>query len=155
STEFRSDIPYSRTILNQLGESYRKLRNTARFVLGNLYDFNPEQHRLASAALTELDRWALARLGEMTHRVRPAYENYEFHVVFRQLLEFATADLSAMYLDVLKDRLYCDGAESASRRAAQAVLYAIGRALATLAAPILCFTAEEIWSHLRRRAGDG
>jgi isoleucyl-tRNA synthetase len=154
STEFRSDIPYSRTILNQLGESYRKLRNTARFVLGNLFDFDSERHRLAGAALTELDRWALARLGDVTHRVRQAYENYEFHVVFRQLLDYVTADLSAMYLDVLKDRLYCDGADSASRRAAQAVLYAIGRALATLAAPILCFTAEEIWGHLPRGGDD-
>jgi isoleucyl-tRNA synthetase len=154
STEFRSDIPYSRTILNQLGESYRKLRNTARFVLGNLHDFDPERHRLAGAALAELDRWALARLGDVTHKVRHAYESYELHNVFRLLLDYVTVDLSATYLDVLKDRLYCDGADSASRRAAQAVLYAIGRALATLAAPILCFTSDEVWSHLPRHADD-
>jgi isoleucyl-tRNA synthetase len=154
STEFRSDIPYSKTILNQLGESYRKYRNTARFVLGNLYDFDPETHRLASAQLTELDRYALARLGDVIADVRRAYDHYEFHAVFRRLLDYITVELSAFYLDVIKDRLYCDPPASASRRAAQTVLYAIGRALATLAAPILCFTAEDVWAYLPRRDGD-
>jgi isoleucyl-tRNA synthetase len=154
STEFRSDIPYSRTILTQLGESYRKLRNTARFILGNLFDHDAEQNRLEGAALTELDRYALARLGHLIHDVRRAYDEYAFHSVFRLLLDYVTIELSAFYLDVLKDRLYCDGADSTSRRAAQVVLYAIGRALATLSAPILCFTAEDVWSHLPRRSDD-
>jgi isoleucyl-tRNA synthetase len=154
STEFRSDIPYSRTILTQLGESYRKIRNTCRFILGNLHDFDPEAHPLAEAELTELDRHALGRLGELVHEVRAAYDAYELHSVFRLLLDYVTLELSAFYLDVIKDRLYCDPAGSGSRRAAQAVVYAIGRALATLAAPILCFTAEEVWTHLPRRADD-
>ena len=154
STEFRSDIPYSRTILTQLGESYRKYRNTCRFVLGNLHDFDPEKHPLAEAELSELDRYALARLGDVVAEVRRAYDAYEFHGVFRTLLDYLTVELSAFYLDVIKDRLYCDPTDSPSRRAAQTVLYTIGRALATLAAPILCFTAEDVWSHLPRRAGD-
>jgi isoleucyl-tRNA synthetase len=154
SSEFRNDIAYSRTILNQLGEAYRKYRNTLRFVLGNLYDFDPERHTLADADLTDLDRWAMARLGDVVARVRRAYDEYEFHTVFRTLLDYVTVDLSAFYLDVIKDRLYCDGADSSGRRAAQTVVYAIGRALATLAAPILVFTAEDIWQYLPKRAGD-
>ncbi len=154
SVEFRGDMPYSRTILNQLGESYRKYRNTCRFILGNLYDHAPDEHPLATAELSELDRFALARLGHMVAEVRRAYDAYEFHQVFRVLLDYITVELSAFYLDIIKDRLYCDPAGSASRRGAQAVLYAIGRALATLAAPILCFTAEDVWSHLPRRADD-
>jgi isoleucyl-tRNA synthetase len=154
STEFRSDIPYSRTILNQLGESYRKYRNTCRFILGNLYDFDPEANPLNDAELGDLDRYALARLGDVVAEVRRAYDAYEFHAVFRALLDYITVELSAFYLDVIKDRLYCDPAGSRSRRGAQIVLYAIGRALATLTAPILCFTAEDVWAHLPRRAGD-
>jgi isoleucyl-tRNA synthetase len=154
STEFRSDIPYSRTILNQLGESYRKLRNTFRFLLGNLHDYDPARHPLDRAQLTELDRYALARLRNLVHEIRRAYDGYEFHVVYRQLMDYVTTELSAFYMDVLKDRLYCDGADSASRRAAQAVLYQVVRALATLSAPILCFTAEEVWGHLAREDGD-
>jgi isoleucyl-tRNA synthetase len=154
STEFRTDIPYSRTILNQLGESYRKFRNTCRFVLGNLYDFDPAAHNLATAELQDLDRYALARLGDVVARVRRAYDEYEFHVVFRTLLDYVTVDLSAFYLDVIKDRLYCDAAASATRRAAQSTIYAVGRALAALAAPILCFTAEEVWEHVPKRPGD-
>jgi isoleucyl-tRNA synthetase len=154
STEFRTDIPYSRTILNQLGESYRKFRNTCRFILGNLHDYRPDEHPLATAALSELDRYALARLGDTVAEVRRAYDAYEFHVVFRVLLDYITVELSALYLDVIKDRLYCDPAGAPSRRAAQATLYAIGRALATLTAPILCFTAEDVWAHLPRHGDD-
>jgi isoleucyl-tRNA synthetase len=154
SCEFRTDITYSRKILDQLGESYRKYRNTCRFLLGNLAGFDPARHSLKAAALTEVDRYAVARLGDVVHRVRKAYEDYEFHVVVRTLLDYVTVDLSAFYLDVLKDRLYCDAADDPGRRAAQAVCYAITRALATLAAPVLCFTAEDVWRHLPRRADD-
>ena len=154
STEFRSDITYSRTILNQLGESYRKLRNTCRFLLGNLHDFDAAAHPLERAALTELDRYALARLRNLVQDIRRAYDAYEFHVVYRQLMDYVTLELSAFYMDVLKDRLYCDGKTSPSRRAAQAVLYQVVRSLATLAAPILCFTAEEVWGYLPRQDGD-
>src|SRR5262249_30912497 len=154
STEFRSDIPYSKTILNQLGESYRKLRNTYRFLLMNLYDFEPSAHPLERAELTELDRYAMARLRNLVDEVRRAYDEYQFHVVYRPLMDSVTVELSAFSLDVLKDRLSCDGPDSASRRAAQAVMHEIARSLAALAAPILCFTAEEVWDYLPHDGDD-
>jgi isoleucyl-tRNA synthetase len=123
-------------------------------VLGNLYDFDPSQHQVAEADMSDLDRYALARLDDLCARVRKAYDDYEFHVVFRALVDYVTVELSAFYLDVTKDRLYCDGPGWKSRRAAQTVLWRMGRALATLAAPILCFTAEDVWRYLPRAAGD-
>jgi isoleucyl-tRNA synthetase len=158
STEFRSDIAYSQTILDGLSEWYRKLRNTARFLLGNLKDFDPDRHARAELetqdAFAGIDRYLLARLDVVVARARKAYEQYELHIVHRLLVDFVTVDLSALYSDVTKDRLYCDAADSPARRAAQVVLYECLRALATLAAPILCFTAEDIWSYMPRRAGD-
>jgi isoleucyl-tRNA synthetase len=154
STEFRSDIPYSKNLFAQLAEAYRKYRNTCRYVLSNLFDFDPARHTLDHAELQPLDRRALARLGDVVFEVRRAYAAYELTTVFRTLLDYVTVDLSAVYLDVVKDRLYCDAADSPSRRAAQTVLYAIGRALAKLAAPILCFTAEDVWKHLPKMADD-
>ena len=158
ATEFRSDIAYSQTILDGLSEWYRKLRNTARFLLGNLKDFDPDRFGRAALeardAFTGIDRYLLARLDVVVARARKAYEAYELHVVHRLLVEFVTVDLSALYSDVTKDRLYCDAADALPRRAVQVVLYECLRALATLAAPILCFTAEDIWSYMPRRAGD-
>jgi isoleucyl-tRNA synthetase len=148
--DFRSDIAYSRGHLTQLGESYRKIRNTVRFLLGNLKGFPPD----ASGELDLLDRAILERLAEFSERVRQAYDAYEFHVVLRLLLELCTIDLSALYLDVRKDRLYCDPANAPLRRGTQSVLYRAVRVLTTHMAPILCFTAEEVWSHLSKRAGD-
>jgi isoleucyl-tRNA synthetase len=154
SEDFRSDVTYSRQHLAQLGEAYRKIRNTCRFVLGNLADFSPGHDTLTLPALLPLDRYALARLGEVVAEVRRGYEAYEFHVVLRTLVEYCAVDLSAFYFDILKDRLYCDGAQSQGRRSAQTVLYQIGRALATLAAPVLAFTAEDVWRHLPRMPDD-
>jgi isoleucyl-tRNA synthetase len=153
STEFRTDIPYSETILKGLTDWYRKLRNTCRFLLGNLHDFDPNAHGLDGAALTELDRYTLAQLGDMVARVRRAYDAFEFHVVHRTLVDFVS-EFSALYMDVVKDRLYSDAPDAPGRRAAQVVLYNVLRSLATLTAPILCFTAEDIWRHMPRRAGD-
>jgi isoleucyl-tRNA synthetase len=158
STEFRSDITYSQTILDGLSEWYRKLRNTARFLLGNLKDFDPDRYHRADFenrdALCGIDHYLLARLDVVVARARKAYEAYELHVVHRLLVEFVTVDLSALYSDVTKDRLYCHAVDAPARRAAQVVLYECLRGLATLAAPILCFTAEDIWSYMPRRAGD-
>jgi isoleucyl-tRNA synthetase len=154
STEFRSDIPFSVALLRGLTEWYRKFRNTARFLLGNLHDFAPDRHAVDRVALTAIDRYALARLGDLIARVRAAYDAFEFHVVYRALVDYVAVDLSALYLDVIKDRLYSEAADSAARRAAQAVLYAIARSLATLSAPIMCFTAEEVWRHLPRKKDD-
>jgi isoleucyl-tRNA synthetase len=154
SVEFRGDMPYSRKILDQLGESYRKYRNSSRFVLGNLYDFDPATDRVPAVQLEDVDLWALERLGALVEQVRRAYHDYEFHTAFRALIDYVTVDLSAVYFDIIKDRLYCDLPSSHRRRSTQTVLLEIGRALATLAAPILCFTAEDVWTHLPRRAGD-
>jgi isoleucyl-tRNA synthetase len=158
ATEFRADITYSQTILDGLSEWYRKLRNTARFLLGNLKGFDPDRYHRADLetkdAFAGIDRYLLARLDVVVARARKAYEAYELHIVHRLLVDFVTVDLSALYSDVTKDRLYCNAVDSVPRRAAQVVLYECLRALAVIAAPILCFTAEDIWSHMPRRADD-
>ncbi len=156
STDFRTDIPYSQALLDGLAEWYRKLRNTARFLLGNLADFTPDQHDRAVVASHGLavDRHVLARIDDLVARVVAAYERYELHVVHRALVDFVTVELSAFYGDVTKDRLYTDAVDAPRRRAAQVVQYEAARAITLLSAPILCFTAEDIWRHLPRRQGD-
>jgi isoleucyl-tRNA synthetase len=154
SIEFRNDMPYSQAILDGLAEWYRKFRNSARFVLGNLTDFDPNTHTRATVALRPIDRYLLARKDDLVARCTAAFAAYEFHVVHRALVDFVTIELSALYSDVVKDSLYTDAADGPRRRAAQVVLYEIVHALATLSAPIMCFTAEDIWQHLPRKAGD-
>ena len=154
STEFRNDIPFADSIMKGLSDWYRKLRNTCRYMLGNLADFDPNGFPLDSVDLSDLDRYMLARLGDLVARVRHAYSNFEFHVVHRAMVDFVTGDLSSLYLDIVKDRLYSDGSNSPSRRAAQAVVYTAVRTMATLSAPIMAFTAEDIWRHIPRRNGD-
>jgi isoleucyl-tRNA synthetase len=147
--DFRSDIAYSKAHLTQLGESYRKLRNTMRFLLGNLAGFDPNRDTVAAAALTDLlDRYVHGRAEELEARVRKAYDEYELHVVLRALVDFCAGELSSLYLDVRKDRLYCDPPASPERRAAQTVLYRALRVVTTALAPICCFTAEEAWQHM-------
>ncbi|HEY4243863.1 MAG TPA: isoleucine--tRNA ligase [Kofleriaceae bacterium] len=153
STEFRNDIPYSQTILDGLADWYRKLRNTARFLLGNLKDFVPDQHGDAPIE-NAVDRYVTSRLADVVRTCRTAYEQYEFHAVHRALVEFVTVDVSALYSDVTKDRMYADALDSPARRAAQRVQYECLRAITTLAAPILAFTCDEIWGYLPKRAGD-
>ncbi len=153
SIEFRTDMPYSQAILDTLAEWYRKLRNTARFLLGNLKDFDPDAHDRSIVTLG-VDRYLLAKLDTLVARARKAYEDYELHVVHRLLVDFVTVDLSALYGDVTKDRLYSDALGAPTRRAAQVVLYECLRAIATLSAPILSFTAEDIWTYMPRRTGD-
>ncbi|MBP6632285.1 MAG: isoleucine--tRNA ligase [Kofleriaceae bacterium] len=156
SVEFRTDIPYSQTLLDGLADWYRKFRNTARFVLGAVADFPPDGPGCsrASAQLRAVDRYMLGRIDDLVTRCVAAYQRYELHLVHRALVDFVTGDLSALYSDVVKDRLYCDAADSPDRRAAQVVLYEAIRALATLSAPIMCFTAEDIWAFVPRRPGD-
>ncbi|HEY3804446.1 MAG TPA: isoleucine--tRNA ligase [Kofleriaceae bacterium] len=151
SVEFRGDMPYSQAILDGLSEWYRKLRNTARFLLGNLKGFDPDRPVEITLGV---DRYLMARLGELVSRARAAYEAYELHVVHRLLVDFVTVELSALYGDVTKDRLYSDPVDSPARRGAQHVMYECLRAIATLAAPILCFTCEDIWKYMPKRAGD-
>jgi isoleucyl-tRNA synthetase len=146
--DFRSDIMYSRAHLTQLGESYRKLRNTMRFLLGNLFDFDPTKDLVAGELADSLDRYIYDRADDLEARVKRAYDEFELHIVLRLLVDFCTSDLSSLYLDVRKDRLYCDPAASPERRATQTVLYRCLRVVTTALAPICCFTAEEVWSHL-------
>lgn len=148
SVEFRNDMPYSDKVLKGLTDWYRKFRNTNRFMLGNLSDYNPAENPLESAELSTLDELALARLNDLVARVLLSYENYEFHTVYRALVEYVATDLSALYLDVVKGNLYSDKKDSPRRRAIQAVLFTITSALARISAPILSFTTEDIWQYM-------
>jgi isoleucyl-tRNA synthetase len=147
--DYTEDIRLSDEILGQLAEAYRRVRNTCRFLLGNLADFDPTTDVVPDADLTGLDGWAMLRLHRTIERVRKAYEAYEFHLAFQTLHNFCAVDLSALYLDVLKDRLYTSAAAAPARRAAQTVCYRVLDALVRLLAPILTFTAEEVWDHFR------
>ena len=146
--DYRDDVRISPEILNHLIEAYRKIRNTCRFLLSNLYDFDPARHRVPFAQLPELDRWALTRLEELKTKVRRAYEEFEFHAIYHALNNFCSVDMSAVYLDILKDRLYTFRADSPERRSSQTALFEITLAMTKLMAPILSFTAEEIWRSL-------
>ena len=146
--DFRDNIRLSEEILQRLVEAYRRIRNTCRFILGNLYDFDPSTDRVPYDQLEELDQWVLHRLQDLSQRVLKAYEAFEFHPVFHNLHNFCVLDLSAFYLDILKDRLYVSAARSKARRSAQTALHEILEVLVRLMAPILSFTADEIWSYM-------
>jgi isoleucyl-tRNA synthetase len=153
SQDYTADVRMSENVMTQLSEAYRKLRNTFRFALGNLADFDTRDAVLDSE-MEELDRWMLARAAELVRDCRRWYEAFEFHRVFHALHDFAVVDLSAFYFDVLKDRLYTFAPRNRARRSAQTAVYRIASALLRLAAPLIAFTAEEIWKHFPRRAGD-
>jgi isoleucyl-tRNA synthetase len=146
--DYRDDIRISEEILSRLSEAYRRIRNTCRFLLGNLYDFDPQKDSVPDDQLLELDRWILLRLQKLISRLREAYADFEFHLVFHSLHNFCAVDLSALYLDILKDRLYTSSPSSPQRRAAQTVLFKILDALVRLMATILSYTGEEVWGHL-------
>ena len=146
--DYRDDIRISQNILQQLTEAYRRIRNTCRFLLGNISDFQSSQDRVPVKEMEELDRWALLQLQKVITRVKQAYEHYEFHAVYHTLYQFCTNELSAFYLDILKDRLYTSAPKSRERRSAQTALLIILKDLVRLMAPILSFTADEIWSCL-------
>jgi isoleucyl-tRNA synthetase len=146
--DYTEDIRLSEEILGQLADAYRRIRNTCRFLLAALSDFDPDRDRVSYADLEELDRWALARLAGLIARVRTAYGEYQFHTVFHSTHQFCAVDLSALYLDLIKDRLYTSSRDARPRRAAQMVCFEILTALARLLAPILSFTADEVWSHI-------
>ncbi|MCX5848250.1 MAG: class I tRNA ligase family protein, partial [Deltaproteobacteria bacterium] len=144
--DYTDDIRISDEILKRLMEAYRRIRNTSRFILGNLYDFNIDKDHVAYEQLVEMDKWALHRLQEVIKRVTEAFERYQFHVVFYTLYNYCTVDLSALYLDVLKDRLYTTKTNSLERRSGQTAIFTILKAMTLLLAPVLTFTAEEVWS---------
>ncbi|RJQ31149.1 MAG: isoleucine--tRNA ligase [Actinobacteria bacterium] len=145
--DFSGDIAISDEILQRVSEAYRRLRNTARFMLGNLYDFNISQ-KVLFEELTEIDRWALMKLSSLIEKVTKAYQQYRFYQVYHLIYNFSVVDLSAFYLDVIKDRLYTDAKDSKRRRSAQSALYEILIVFAKLIAPIMSFTADDIWRHI-------
>ncbi|HEY0591988.1 MAG TPA: isoleucine--tRNA ligase [Thermoanaerobaculia bacterium] len=146
--DYRTDIAIGPEILSRIAEAYRKIRNTARFLLANLADFNPKIDKVETAEMEPLDRWILSRAREAFDRARKGYEDFEFHVVYHRMLELCTVDLSAVYLDVVKDRLYVEGPASKTRRSAQTAMYEVLRGLVATLAPILTFTAEEIYEQM-------
>lgn len=148
SSDIRADVKVSRTLLLQVVEAYRKIRNTLRFLLGNLYDFDPEKHSVADEKLLELDRFMLIKLDHLLQKVTHAYESYDFHLVYHYLYNFATIDLSSFYLDVLKETLYTYPPDSLERRSHQTTLYRILKTLTLIQSPVLPFTSEEVWQCL-------
>ena len=151
SSNYFDDMVASDEILQRVTDAYRKLRNTARFALGNLYGFDPERDSVPVEEMEEIDRWALAELNRVVAKVLAAYEAYEFHNVYQALYHFTTVTLSARYFDIIKDRLYTFAPRNKARRSAQTVLLRIGDALARMLGPILVFTADEIWENLPNR----
>jgi len=148
SENYTEDVRVSTEILDRLADAYRRIRNTFRFLLGNVSDFDPRRDRQSYARLDEVDRFVLDRLARLIDRVTRAYEEYEFHTVFHSIHNFCAVDLSALYLDVVKDRLYTSAPNDPRRRAAQTACYDVFAALARLMAPVLTFTAEEAWKYL-------
>jgi isoleucyl-tRNA synthetase len=148
SVDYRDDVPFGQQLIGRVAESYRKIRNTARFLLANLSDFDPATDAVPLDELLDTDRWALARAAEALSRCKRAYDEYEFHVVYHRILELCTVDLSAVYIDVAKDTIYCDAPSSLARRSAQTAMYEILRGMVGILAPILSFTADEIYEAL-------
>lgn len=145
SADYHADIRISKEILKQISDNYRKLRNTARYCIGNLYDFDPDKDIVDNDKLEELDKYALMKLDEVIETARSGYEVYDYHTVSHAIHNFCVVDMSNFYFDVLKDRLYTSAPDSATRRAAQTVLYKVLDALTLMLTPILAFTADEIW----------
>jgi len=152
--DYTEDIRLSDEILNRLADAYRRIRNTYRFLLGNLADFEPARDRQPYPALEEVDRWILTRLDRLIVRVRKAYGEFQFHTVFHSVHNFCAVDLSAQYLDMIKDRLYTSAGDDPRRRAAQTTCYDLLSVLARLMAPILTFTSEEAWAYLPGRPSE-
>ena len=148
SSDYHADIRISPDILKQLSEAYRKIRNTARYILGNLNGFNPDENMVSLDELMPIDKWALAKLNILIDKVREAYDKYEFHIVYHAIHNFCVVDMSNFYLDVLKDRLYTEKADSKARRAAQTSIYIILNAMTRMIAPILAYTSDEIWKYM-------
>ena len=153
SEDYRNDLKVSNEILDRVAEAYRRIRNTLRYLLGNLHDFDPAKDAVPHAQLEEIDRWVLNELHDLSTNVQRAYADYEFHKIYHFVHGFCVVQLSAVYLDVLKDRVYCSGATSAGRRAAQTAQYEVAQTLLRLVAPVLVFTADEAYQYLDRDGG--
>ncbi len=153
SVDFREDVAASENLMQRVSDNYRKLRNTLRFLLSNLYDFDPSVNAVGFAEMQPLDQYILTQTAELDAKIREAYEDFEFHRAYHALNEFVNTDLSALYLDVLKDRLYTFAPNHPGRRSAQTALWRIAEALTRLIAPILSFTADEVWQQLPKVEG--
>jgi isoleucyl-tRNA synthetase len=153
SVDFQEDVTVSEELMEKVADNYRKFRNTFRNILGNLYDFDPEQHALPFADLLPLDQYMLLRTADLSEQVQKWYDSFEFHRVYHQIHDFCSVDLSNVYFDVLKDRLYTSAPRSRARRSAQTALWHIGEALVRLLAPLMSFTAEEVWAFLPKISG--
>ncbi len=147
ASDYKTDVSLSKEILKQISESYRKMRNTARYILGNIADYNPEEV-VEYKDLLEIDKWALLRLNKMVKECTESYDKYDFHAAYHAINQFCVTDMSNFYLDIIKDRLYTYKANSKERRAAQYTMYQILSALVRILAPMTCFTAEEIWKYM-------
>ena len=154
SSDYRVDVRVSDAIFKQLSETYRKIRNTARILLANLGDFDPETGLLPAEELCEIDKWALTRVNELAQVARESYDKYEFHVLYHAVNNFCTTDLSKLYIDITKDRVYTEAADGKLRRAAQSTMWYILSALTRIIAPMISFTAEEIWQAMPHLASD-
>ena len=152
SSDYHVDIRISKEILKQLSEAYRKIRNTARYILGCINDFNPDTDAVAIDELMPIDKWAINKLNELMAKVKAGYDSYEFHQVYHAIHNFCVVDMSNFYLDVLKDRLYTEKADSKARRAAQTTIYIILDSMTRMIAPILAYTSDEIWKYMPHRA---
>ena len=153
SADYQGDVRLSKDIVKQLSEVYRKIRDTFRFLLGNLDDFNPNTDKVAYADMSEFDQWALLRLEEVRNKVTEAYENYEFHILYHTIHNFCTVDLSSIYLDIMKDIMYAESANNQARRSAQTAMYEIVKTLVAMVTPVLSFTAEEVWKYMPKEDG--
>ena len=154
SQEYQADVKMSERVMTQLSEAYRKIRNTFRFALGNLVNFDPSRDALPNAQLDEMDQWMMERTADLVKRCREWYASYEFHRIYHAIHDFCVVDLSAFYYDVLKDRLYTKAPNNKSRRSGQTAVWKITSALVRLLTPILVFTSEEIWKYFPKLAGE-
>jgi isoleucyl-tRNA synthetase len=154
SQDFRNDIVVSEERVNKVSETYRGIRNALRYQLSNLYDFDPAKHTVADEKLTGLDRWVLGEFSKLEQDVVEAYDKFEFHVVYQKVSQFIAVELSSIYHDVIKDRMYTDPANSDRRRSTQTALHRIVTGLCKMLAPILAYTADEAWEFVPGRTVD-
>jgi isoleucyl-tRNA synthetase len=152
SVNYQDDMRCNDELIGKSQDAYRKIRNTLRYLLGNIYDFDPAKNSVAEDKMFETDKWAIQQLQNLVADVRLAYEEFSFHVAFSLIYNFCSVDMSSIYMDLLKDRLYCDPADSLSRRSCQTALYKILDSLTLLLAPILVHTAEETWSAIQHKS---
>ncbi len=145
SSDYRVDVRVSDAIFKQLSETYRKIRNTSRIIMANLGGFNPDTDMVSFDKLYDIDKWALSRINKLTRTVRDAYASYDFHIIYHEVNNFCTTDMSKLYIDITKDRLYCEASEGEARRSAQTAMYIVLNSLTKLIAPIIAFTSNEIW----------